>query len=153
MCALHSRVCGKTPRILHVPVESAKFGLDGIRTQIPGLHAGLAQHCNQVPQRRAKLVTNTSDGRRAGALRQVAIEEALHAHAADLSDLQTAPGEPPREMRNAAEVDPLRMRRVTSIGEKPRVHGLERSEAAIVQPRSRRRVERKSIHRVSLVNV
>jgi hypothetical protein len=58
---LRSLVCGKTPRVLHVLIETAKFGLDGIRNQVRGKHAGLAQHCNEVPQRRVKLVTNASD--------------------------------------------------------------------------------------------
>jgi hypothetical protein len=134
----------------HVPIEAAKLHFDDAGDGALSQDAGLAQRRQKMPQCRANLVTAPLHRRRTAASGEVLVKESTGVVICEVAGGKPAPGHPSCEVRDAAQVYPLRPISVASGNETLAVGRHELGKVAIAQPSGRDGVDRSErVHEVS----
>jgi len=120
--------------MLHVLIEPAKLVFDGIGDLALNQDAGLAQRCEEVPQRRPNLVAAPLHRRWTVASEEVLVKESTGIGVCKIGDGQPAPGDPSCEVRDAVQVCPLRPISVALVDETLAVGRHEPRRIALAQP-------------------
>ena len=94
---------GQALGLQHVFIEPAQLKFDGIAAIVVRLDTGVGKNGPQLPQRSPDLMPAALHWVRAGALRQMLIQEAIGV-AAKMAKVESAPSRPPCEVSDATKV-------------------------------------------------